>query len=128
MKLFSPTQKTARQRRGFLMVDLAIAIIILSLAMMPLAYSVWQERQLLRIEYQRGVLAELVDGEAEILAAGAAWSLPDGTQPYPVKPSVAQALPPGTWLLTKHGQHVRLAWQPAGLSGIGSVTREFDVK
>jgi hypothetical protein len=110
--------------RGFLQVDLVVALAILSIAILPLGYSFARERDLLKIEYQRSVANEIVDGEMEILAAGAARTFPDGTQTYPVQSRAATALPPGHFELTKAGSHLRLEWMPDARRGVGAVIRE----
>ena len=69
-----------RRAGGFLMVDAIMGLAILTIAILPLGYTFVRERQVLRIEYCRGVADEIVDGEMEILLAGAAGKLPDGPQ------------------------------------------------
>jgi hypothetical protein len=123
-----PNYNPPRRQRGFLEVDLVVAMALLALAILPVGYSVFHERRLLRAEYYRTVAMELVDGEAEILAAGAARSFPDGTQNYAVTSPAAASLPPGKFTLNKTGAHVRLAWTPAERQGVGAVIREFDLK
>ena len=113
-----------KSNRAFLQVDLAVALAIFSIGMVPLAYSFAQERQLLKIEYQRGIADELVDGEMEILAAGAGRDFPDGSQLYRVHSRAAAALPPGHFELTKSGSHLRLEWVPDAHRGLGAVIRE----
>jgi hypothetical protein len=113
---------------GFLEADLAVGLAILILAVLPLAYSFVRERQVLRIEYSRSVADEIVDGEMEILAAGAAKNLPDGAQSYPVHAAAANQLPPGHFELTKSGQHLRLEWLPDARRGLGPVVREATLK
>ena len=125
--LFSP-QKTVRRQRGFLEVDLVVATAILALAILPVGFAFTHERRVLRAEYDRSVAVELVDGEAEILAAGAGRDFPDGTQEYPLHTPAAASLPPGTFQLTKTGGHARLEWTPAKRLGVGVVTREFNIK
>jgi hypothetical protein len=66
-KHFSPT---AGRERGMLMADLFVAMGILAVAIMPLAFSYVRETRLLRAEYFRGAAMEIVDGEMEILVAG----------------------------------------------------------
>jgi len=123
------SHRSARRRtRGFLEVDLAVGLAILALAVMPLAYSFVRERQVLRIEYHRSVADEIVDGEIEILAAGAARDLPEGTQNYAVSAQAATQLPPGHFELTKTGNHLRLAWTPDKRRGLGPVVREATLK
>jgi hypothetical protein len=119
--------KCARQR-GFLSADLAVGLCILALAVLPLGYSFVRERQVLRIEYQRCVADEVVDGEMEILAAGAAKNLPDGAQQYTVHAVAANQLPPGHFELTKSGNHLRLDWTPDARRGVSAVVRETTLK
>jgi hypothetical protein len=92
------------------------------------AYSFARERHALRIEYSRAVAGEIVDGEIEILAAGAAKDLPDGTRNYPIHSAAANQLPAGHFQLTKTGSHVRLEWLPDGRHGVGAVAREATLK
>ena len=115
-------------RRGFLMVDLAVGMAILAVAIMPLAYSFVHERQLLHAEYSRAVAVEIVDGEMEILAAGAWQNFPDGQQVYTVRARAAARLPSGHFQLTKSGHHLRLEWKSDVRHGIGEVVREITVK
>jgi len=115
-------------RRGFLMVDLAVGMAILAVAIMPLAYSFVHERQLLRAETSRAVAVEIVDGEMEILAAGEWRDFPDGQQIYAVHAQAAAALPPGRFQLTRTGDHLRLEWKSDEPRGIGPVVREINVK
>jgi len=110
------------------MVDLAVAMAILALAIVPLGFSFARERQVLKIEYTSGVANEIVDGEMEILAAGAWKNFPDGSQIYPVHASAAASLPPGHFQLTKNGNHLRLEWNSDAKHGIGAVVREVTVK
>jgi len=117
-----------RRCRGFLEVDMMVGLALLTLAVLPLGYSFVRERQVLRIEYCRGVANEIVDGEMEILAAGAAKDLPDGTQNYPVHAHAANQLPPGHFELAKTGNHLRLAWLPDARRGVGAVVRETTLK
>jgi hypothetical protein len=117
-----------RRPRGFLEVDMMVALAILTIAVLPLGYSFVRERQVLRIEYCRSVANEIVDGEMEILAAGAGKNLPDGPQIYSVHANAASQLPPGHFQLTKNGNHLRLEWTPDKKHGLGSVVRETTLK
>jgi len=109
------------------MIDLVVAMAILSLAIVPLGFSFARERQLLKSEYLRGVANEIVDGEMEILAAGDWKNFPDGPQTYSVRAGAAAILP-GHFQLTKIGNHLRLEWTPDKRQGIGAVVREVTVK
>jgi len=116
------------RERGFLEVDLLVGLAILALAVVPLGYSFAHERQVLKMEYCRCVADEMVDGEMEILAAGAARNLPDGAQNYPVHARAAAGLPPGHFQLTKAGNHLRLEWHADEKQGLGTIVRETTLK
>jgi hypothetical protein len=128
MKLAQPFCKGIRLRRGFLEVDLVVGMAILSLAIVPLGFSFAREQQVLKIEYPRSVANEIVDGEMEILAAGAWKNFADGSQNYFVHANAAASLPPGHFQLTKTGNHLRLEWNPDAKHGVGAVVREITVK
>jgi hypothetical protein len=120
--------KSTARARGFLEVDLVVGLAILTLAVVPLGYSLARERQLLKIEYARSVANEIVDGEMEILAAGDWKNFAEGSQIYPVRARAAASLPPGRFQLTKNGNHLRLEWNADEKRGLGTVVRETDVK
>jgi hypothetical protein len=113
---------------GYLMVDLLVALAILSLALVPIGFSFVRERQVLKIEYFRSVANEIVDGEMEILAAGDWNNYPDGSQNYPVHARAASTLPSGHFQLTKTGNHLRLEWTSDEKQGVGTVVREVTIK
>ena len=124
-----PLATRRRRERGFfLMTDMIVGMAILTLAIMPLTYSFVRDRQLLRAEYCRAAAVEIVDGEMEILAAGAWRELPDGQQVYPVHAASAARLPAGRFQLTKTGNHLRLEWKSDKRQGIGEVVREVTIK
>ena len=141
MKMFQPYHAAApedgraparsrkfHRARGFLEVDMLVAVAILTLAVLPLGYSFVRERQVLRIEYGRAIANEIVDGEMEILAAGAGQNLLAGPQVYSVHANAASQLPPGHFQLTKNGNHLRLEWTPDKKRGLGPVVREITLK
>jgi hypothetical protein len=111
-------------RHGFLMVDLVAALAIFAIAVMPLAYAFARERQILKIDYLRAVANEVVDGEMEILTAGAGRDFPDGSQVYTVNSRATASLPPGHFLLNRNGNYLRLSWIPDERRGLSPVVRE----
>jgi hypothetical protein len=117
-----------RRAGGYLIIDAMVGLAILTLALLPLGYTFVRERQLLKIEYCRSVADEIVDGEMEILVAGAAKNLPDGSQNYSVQAAAATQLPPGHFQLTKTGNHLRLEWTPDVRRGFEPVVREATLK
>jgi len=110
------------------MIELVVALGILTLAMMPLAYSFAQEHRLQHSSYQRAVAIELVDGEMEILMAGEWHAYKEGPQPYTFHTDSARNLPPGRATLTIAGKHLRLDWTPSEKHSGGEVHREADAK
>ena len=126
--LSRPAARKSPARNGFLQFDLVVGLAILTIAIMPLGFSFQRERQMLRTEYYQGVINELVDGEMEIFAAGAARNLPDGTQKIPVTSRAAARLPDGHFQLTKSGNHLRVEWQPDEKCGIAPIVREATLK
>ena len=127
MTIKFPRQK-ALVRRGFLQIDLIAALTILTIVIVPLGYSFARERKALKAEYYRSVINELVDGEMEILVAGAANELPVGSQPILLSSRAADQLPQGHFQLTKTGAHLRLEWTPDSKCGVSAVIREADLK
>jgi hypothetical protein len=125
---FTINRHRRRLRRGYLMVDLLVALAILSLAIVPVGFSFAHERQVLKMEYCRSVANEIVDGEMEILAAGDWKNFPDGSQNYPVHARAAATLPPGRFQLTKTGNHLRLEWNSYEKHGVGAIVREVNIK
>ncbi len=118
----------ACSQRAFLQIDLAIGLAILTIALLPLGYAFARERQVLKMEYCRSVINELVDGEMEILAAGDGKSFPDGSQIYTVRSRAAATLPPGHFQLIKTGNHLRLEWTPDERRAISAIARETTLK
>ncbi|MGA2557431.1 MAG: hypothetical protein ABSG04_14290 [Verrucomicrobiota bacterium] len=110
-----------------LLAELAVAIAILAVALLPLGYAAGSNARLFRAKYERAVAMEIVDGEMEILAAGEWRAFPEGTQPYVVHAQAAASLPPGEFQLTRAGNHLRLQWTSNEKRGIGLVVREVTV-
>jgi hypothetical protein len=122
------TEKLRPLDNGFLTVDLLVGMAILTLAILPLAFSFVHERHLLRAEYLRAVAVEIVDSEMEILAAGEWRIVPEGSQVYTTHAQAATCLPPGHFQLTRTGKNLRLEWKSDEPHGIGIVVREITVK
>src|SRR4051812_9713818 len=91
--------------RGILLLDLAVGLGLLTAAMLPLAFSFAREARVMQAEYAHAVAMEIVDGEAEILAAGAGKDIPEGTEDYTVHLKAATKLPDGKFQLTRTGDH-----------------------
>ena len=116
------------RRRGALLIELLVAVGLLTGALLPLAYSISSEKRLARACYQRAVAMEIVDGELEALAAGQWRTFSPGSQEYQPRAGAAVNLPPGKFLLTLQGKKVRLEWRPAVQRHGGPVAREVSVE
>jgi hypothetical protein len=121
------TNRKFSGRHGFLEVDLLVGLAILALAIVPVGFAFARERQVLKNEYVRVVADEVVDGEMEILAAGAAKDFPEGVQNYSVQSRAVAVLPPGKFQLTKSGKHLRLEWHGDEKCGVSAVVREVEL-
>jgi hypothetical protein len=121
------TRHPARER-GAIIFEVVMAMAILVIAVLPLGFTLHSDAKLFRVTYQQAVAMEIVDGEIEILAAGGWRDIPEGSRPYAVHANAATSLPPGRFLLTRAGNHLRLEWSAAKKSGIAPVIREVTVK
>ena len=113
-----------RGEQGSMLIELVVALGILTTALIPLAFSYRQEQEQCRSLYQRAVAMEIVDGEVEILAAGHWRTFAEGAQPYTVHAESATNLPPGKFLLTVRDPRLRLEWIPEQPGRISPVVRE----
>src|SRR5437868_2027367 len=100
------------RQRGSLMAEMVLAIAILMLAIVPVAYSFDAEKRAARATYNHAIAMEIVDGEMEVLLAGEWRAFTPGTHPYPVKAAALTNLPPGEFTLTLTINKVRLEWKP----------------
>jgi len=122
-----PTSRHRRQR-GSLLVELLVALAIVTGVLLPLAYSFVSERRLARGYYQRAVAMEIVDGEMETLLAGEWRAFSPGTHDYQVHAGAATNLPSGRFILSVQPGKLRLRWQPTLKDHGGPVTREANLK
>jgi len=125
--VIQPSIKSAR-RRGALMLELVVAMALLTGGLLPIAYSIASEKKLARACYQRAVAIEIVDGEMEALVAGEWRAFSSGTHDYPIRAGAATNLPQGRFLLTVKTNHVKLQWLPAVRQHGGPILRETIVK
>jgi len=110
------------------MVELMVAMALLVFALLPIAYSLASERRYARALYQHAIAMEMVDGETEVLAAGAWRDYTNGASQYHVRAAAATNLPPGRFWLTVVPGQVRLEWRPEVKTRGGAVMREVRVE
>jgi hypothetical protein len=116
-----------RAERGFLLIEAAMAMALLLIAVLPILAGRRADAQLFRVTYERVAAMEIVDGEAEILAAGAGRNLPEGANALAVHAQAAQNLPNGRFQVIRHGNRLRVEWTPAEKSGVGQIAREVTI-
>jgi hypothetical protein len=119
---------TSKRKDGGLSIELIVAIALLTVAILPVAYSFAAEKRLARASYQRAVAMEIVDGEMEILAAGEWRSYQPGRHNYAVHALSITNLPPGNFLLDMETNKFRLEWRPSVSMHGGSVIRDITVR
>jgi len=108
MVIRTAAQKPSRQC-GALMVELLVAMALLTGALLPLAYSFASEKRLARSYYQRAVAIEIVDGEMEALAAGEWHAFAPGVHEYRVRAFPDKSFKGGTEIVAVPDvQHQRL--------------------
>ena len=110
--------------RAFAATELLVAITLLLVAVLPLAYAFTSDARLLRAGYQRAIAMELVDGELEVLVAGGHRAFTNGTQDYALHGAAATNLPAGRCRLTLTTNLIRLEWKSDQPRGVGAVIRE----
>jgi len=99
-------------RGGFLNLEAVVAISILAIVMLPLAYASFHEARLLRAYYRDAVAMEILDGEMEVLAAGEWRAFAEGRHELKPSANAATNLPAGHFILTRDVNRVRLEWLP----------------
>ena len=116
-------ESARRRQRGLVAADLTVALGIIALVIAPLAHGWVKQQRVLRNLYQRSIAMQIVDGEAEIIAAGNWVGIPDGRQPYSITAAAKQNLPPGRFLSTRTKDAIRLEWIPSGRGYGGTIVR-----
>ena len=104
-------QERRKERGSALLAELIGAMLVLTLAIMPITVMLLKDQRACREYYYKAVAMEIVDGEMEILAAGGVGGISEGSQPYAVNAAAATNLPPGKFTLTREGKTLRLEWQ-----------------
>jgi hypothetical protein len=112
-------------RRGFASMDLFLAMAIFLVGFFSLAYLSTREMKLARAYYFDAIALSLVDGELEVLAAGAWRELPVGESSYRSSAATMKLLPPGEFRATRTDRLIRLEWIPASRRNGRHTVREF---
>ena len=105
-------QERRKERGSALLVELVGAMLVLTLAIMPITLMLLKDQRACREHYYKAVAMEIVDGEMEVLRAGYWKEFKQGAQPYPTTANSATNLPEGELRLTLQGEKIRLEWEP----------------
>jgi len=116
-----PAQRTSSRHAGFLEADLLVALALLMIAVLPLAYSFTADQRAMRAAYERAVAMELLDGELEMLAAGAWRNHPVGTNVITLTGNAAVNLTTNRALLIIQTNSIRLEWRTAKRASTGII-------
>jgi len=116
------------RQAGSLMAEIILAMALLVVVLVPVAYSFDAEKRAARATYNHAIAMEIVDGEMEVLLAGEWRAFTPGTHPYPVKANALTNLPPGDFTLTLGTNKIRLEWKPSMTRRGGPVVREAVLK
>ena len=120
------TRKPLREN-GWLAAELMFALVIILVALIPLAFSFRAEQRIVRAHYDQVVAMEIIDGEMELLRAGAWRNLLEGEHPYKVTARAATNLPAGGFFQMRTGAVVRLEWRPQKKGAGGIIRRQFEI-
>ncbi len=126
--IFSERPRLLRlQERGMLMNELNTAIAVFALFVFSSVAPLVMEQAAVRRETARAVAMSIVDGEAELLAAGGWRKFERGTYDYEVTQVAAKTLPPGRFVLQITESAVHLEWREIKPGGreITRAAREF---
>lgn len=112
--------------------ELIVAIGIISIALFPLAYGLRQEGRNMKALYYRAVAEQVLDGQREILAAGAWRKYSGGQNKLIIASKAFENLPAGDLKLEVSeldGGKVRLvlSWKAIDFKGIGEIRKEATV-
>ena len=101
-----------KERGSALLVELVGAMLVLTLAIMPITLMLLKDQRACQEHYYKAVAMEIVDGEMEVLRAGYWKEFKQGAQSYPTTANSATNLPEGELRLTLQGEKIRLEWEP----------------
>lgn len=109
---FSMPGHRQKSQRGFLGVELVVAISILAIAILPLAFTLVRDQELFRAYQVQAAILEVLDGELEVLAAGYVNDFPNGVHSYTPAAESMRYMPAGTMTLLRSNRLLRLEWKP----------------
>jgi len=99
-----------------------VAIALLTVAILPLAYSFVADQRAMRSSYEHAVAMQLLDGEMEVLAAGAWRTYPSGTNRVTLHGKASVNLSNQEATLIIDPKFIRLEWNAPGRMG-GPIVR-----
>lgn len=102
--------RSSPSQRGALTTELIVAMAIFVIALLPMAHLLLREHRIARLQFNRAVAGEILDGELEILLAGEWKTLQPGTQELVVHAQAVRSLPPGRFEVSFAHPRLQLTW------------------
>ncbi len=118
------------KRHNFMIYEIMIAITVLSIALIPLAYNIKAEMQMLSALYYRSVAEQVLDGHIKFLALGEYKKYTEGQQKYIINNKAFNQLPKGNITLEiskteENSIKIILQWETIKKHGIGKIYKEI---
>ncbi|MGA1238360.1 MAG: hypothetical protein ACO34E_16035 [Limisphaerales bacterium] len=99
-------------RGGYINADAVVGLSMLVLALMPLTLTLFPQQKVAVAAYEQAVVMEVLDGELEVLRAGAWKKYGEGEHEYVVRAEAAGSLSAGHFVLRVWEGVLRLEWRP----------------
>lgn len=103
--------------------ELVVALGVVLVAMIPLLVTMVREQRQAKALYCRAAAIQIVDGELEVLAAGAHVGIEEGVRDFVPSALSVTNLPAGRFVLSKSPDTLTLEWLPSKRSQGGAVRR-----
>ena len=116
------------RHKGWLQVDLMVAIALLAAVVTPLSVTFIADQRAMRVAYWRCIAMEIVDSEAEVLTAGGWRKFASGTNTLQVRARAATNLPSGRFQVVIELPKVQVSWKPFPPSRAISILRELEIR
>ncbi len=128
-----PVRLVRQSKKVFSMVELVVALGIIGIALLPLAYGFRLEGKSMQALYYRSVAEQILDGQREILAAGAWRKYQIGANRFEIRNKAFDNLPEGDLKLELSSMNngkvkIMLSWKAREFKGIGEVRKEAVVQ
>ncbi len=117
------------KKQNFMMYEAIVAISVLSIALIPLAYNIKAETKMLSALYYRSVAEQIIDGHIKLLSSGEWIKYKEGDQKYHINNKAFNQIPKGDVILRivslkDNKIKIILEWESIKKQGIGRIYKE----